>query len=161
MDYKYIEQLIDRYFDGETSIEEEQILRKFFAQEELPEHLLKWKPLFLAEHRLAEAHLDASFDNRILALTGEQHVQARRITMSMRMRPLFKAAAFIAFAIVIGTAVEHAAGTAKSYADETAIVEQDELNADETTPIDIKSAEAVESMTDTVLNIPALKPIAQ
>lgn len=161
MDYKYIEQLIDRYFDGETTLEEEQILRKFFAQEEIPEHLRQWQPLFLAEHKLSEAHLDASFDNRILALTGEQHVQARRISLSMRMRPLFKAAAFIAFAIVFGTAVEHAAGTASTYPDNTAMSEQDELNADETTPIDIKSAEATEGLADTVLAIPTLTPLAQ
>ena len=33
MDYKYIEQLMDRYWECETSLEEEQILRTFFSQE--------------------------------------------------------------------------------------------------------------------------------
>ena len=32
MDYKYIEQLLERYWNCETSAEEEQILRIFFQQ---------------------------------------------------------------------------------------------------------------------------------
>ena len=34
MDYKYIEQLLERYFAAETSLEEEHILRAFFSQKE-------------------------------------------------------------------------------------------------------------------------------
>ena len=32
MDYKYIEQLLERYWACETTLEEEQILRAFFLQ---------------------------------------------------------------------------------------------------------------------------------
>ena len=32
MDYKYIEQLMERYWNAETSLEEESILRSFFSQ---------------------------------------------------------------------------------------------------------------------------------
>ena len=39
MDYKYINQLLDRYWKGETSLEEEEILRAFFSQDELPAEL--------------------------------------------------------------------------------------------------------------------------
>ena len=146
MDYKYIEQLIDRYFEGETTLEEEQILRKFFAQEELPEHLQQWKPLFRAEQEIAVAHLDESFDERILALTGEYHVKAQPIPLRVRLRPLYRVAAFLAFAIVIGTAVEHSATPAADAPREPIAVQgQDELDADETTPLDIRSAELMES----------------
>ena len=50
MDYKYIEQLLDRYFEAETTLKEEQILKAFFEQseEELPESLRQYKPLFAA-----------------------------------------------------------------------------------------------------------------
>ena len=34
MDYKYIEQLLERYWQCQTSVEEERILRDFFGQEE-------------------------------------------------------------------------------------------------------------------------------
>ena len=93
MDFKYIEQLLERYFAAETTLQEEQILREFFAQDEVPVQLQPWKALFAAEKSLAEAHLDDHFDQRMLQLTGEQHVQARRITLGRRLYPLFKAAA--------------------------------------------------------------------
>lgn len=36
MDYKYIEQLLERYWECETSLEEENILRTFFSQDNIP-----------------------------------------------------------------------------------------------------------------------------
>ena len=39
MDYKYINQLLERYWKCETSLEEEEILRTFFSQDELPAEL--------------------------------------------------------------------------------------------------------------------------
>lgn len=148
MDYKYIEQLIDRYFEGETTLEEEQILKKFFAQEELPEHLRKWQALFIAERDLAAARLDESFHERILALTGEYHVKAQPISLHVRLRPLYRVAAFLAFAVVMGTAVEYSTGSRTEPAQEqVAVQEQDELNVDETTPLDIRSAELIPTDT--------------
>ena len=147
MDYKYLEQLIDRYFQGDTSVEEEQILRNFFAQPQVPDHLRQWQPLFKAEQTLASAHLDESFDQRLLALTKEYRVQAKVVPLHTRLRPLFRAAAFIAFAVIIGSALERSAGNSPEQNQESmAVNEQDELNADETTPLDIRSAE----LTDTL-----------
>lgn len=144
MDFKYIEQLLERYFAAETTVQEERLLRDFFSQDEVPAHLQQWQALFLAEKSLAEAHLDEHFDQRLLQLTGEEHVQARRITLAQRLRPLFKAAAFVAFAIVVGTAVENASDyQQKEDTMQTAFHGEDELDADETTVIDIRSANAV------------------
>lgn len=41
-----IEELVNRYFEGETSCQEEQELRRFFSQESIPEHLQLYRPLF-------------------------------------------------------------------------------------------------------------------
>lgn len=41
-----IEELIERYFEGETSAEEEKQLRSFFAAGHVPEHLSAYIPLF-------------------------------------------------------------------------------------------------------------------
>ncbi|MBF1059326.1 MAG: pyruvate ferredoxin oxidoreductase, partial [Prevotellaceae bacterium] len=49
MDYVYIEQLIDRYFEAATTIEEERILRAFFSQRDVPQHLRRYAPIFLME----------------------------------------------------------------------------------------------------------------
>lgn len=44
--YKKIEDLLERFFDGQTSNEEEQELYGFFAGPDVPEHLAPYKPVF-------------------------------------------------------------------------------------------------------------------
>ena len=46
MDYKYIQQLMERYWAAETTLEEEQILRTFFSQKDLPADMQQWQALF-------------------------------------------------------------------------------------------------------------------
>lgn len=41
-----IEELLNRYFEGETSAAEESELRRFFASGDVPAHLSAYKPLF-------------------------------------------------------------------------------------------------------------------
>lgn len=38
--------LVDKYFEGLTSLEEEACLREYFLQEEVPEELALYKPIF-------------------------------------------------------------------------------------------------------------------
>ena len=47
MDSKYIEQLLERYWQCETSLEEEAQLRTFFMEGDVPGHLLRYKDLFV------------------------------------------------------------------------------------------------------------------
>ncbi len=147
MDFKYIEQLLARYFAAETTTQEEHILREFFAQEDLPQQFRMWQPLFQSQKALAEAHLTEDFDKRLLESAGEVHVKAREITMSRRLRPLFKAAACVAFAIVLGTAVEQVSSPDETQGApiQAAHSGEDELDATETTVIDVQSASAVET----------------
>lgn len=46
MELNKIEVLINKYFEGETSIPEEKQLRDFFASDEVPENLLQYKSVF-------------------------------------------------------------------------------------------------------------------
>ena len=124
MDYKYIEQLIDRYFECDTTLEEEQILRTFFSQENVPVSLLQYRELFSA-HTFAKQQesLPADFDSRILAMIGEQsdkdnsreplRVMARRVSISRRLRPLYKAVAMVAVVLAIGQAAQMPYSTAE------------------------------------------------
>lgn len=110
MDYKYIEQLMERYWNGDTSLQEEEILRAFFAADDVPENLLPYKALFgFAEQDKAENVLDDKFDEKILSLINEEEpVKARVITMRQRLAPLFKAAAVVAIFITLGNAIQGA-----------------------------------------------------
>ena len=64
MDYKYIEQLLERYWAAETSLEEESILRTFFSQKDIPAEMEHLRPLFIDE-AVGET-LDDDFDVRQL-----------------------------------------------------------------------------------------------
>lgn len=106
MDYKYIEQLLERYWACETSLEEEQILRSFFHQKEVPAHLLRYKQLFAYQEAEKELKLGEDFDVRILARIEKPVVKARRLTMRSRFMPLFKSAAMITALFVMGTVMQ-------------------------------------------------------
>lgn len=66
MDYKYIECLIERYFDCTTTQEEEQILHNFFRQKEIPAHLESYADLFRAYDYEAQVQLPADFDQKVM-----------------------------------------------------------------------------------------------
>ena len=68
MDYKYIEQLLERYWACETSLQEEQILRTFFQQAEVPAHLMPYKAVFDVQQEQAEPTLREDFDVRMLQM---------------------------------------------------------------------------------------------
>lgn len=110
MDYKYIEQLLERYWECQTSLEEENILRTFFSQEDVPGSLLQYKALFCYEQQQKEAcSLGDDFDERILGLVEQQEpVKARTVTMRQRLMPLFRAAAIVAIILTLGNALQMA-----------------------------------------------------
>lgn len=47
MELAKIEKLLDTYFEGETTLQEEKILQDYFIDENLPTHLMQYKPIFL------------------------------------------------------------------------------------------------------------------
>ena len=119
MDYKYIEQLLECYFNCQTTLQEEQILRSFFAQEDVPVHLLQYADLFQYEAEAKEDVLGEEFDQRMMAQirnneakeSQKQEEKPRTIKrFTHHFAPFFKAAAVVAIALTIGRAAEHAIG---------------------------------------------------
>lgn len=109
MNYQYIEQLLDRYWNCETTLEEEQILRSFFSQADVPSHLKQYAAFFAYEATQKEEKLGEDFDKRILAMTEEkQAVEAKTVKLATRIAPFFKAAAVVAVVLTIGNIAERA-----------------------------------------------------
>ncbi len=108
MDSKYIEQLLERYWQCETSLEDEAELRAFFSGSDVPKHLLRYKDLFVYQQLQQEVHLGEDFDARVLAEVEVPVVKAKRLTLAARFMPLFKAAAVVA---VVLSDVEEVAAT--------------------------------------------------
>lgn len=108
MDYKYINQLLERYWQCETTLEEEQILRSFFSQLNVPRELERYRSLFVYEQTEPKAdRLGDDFDERLMSAIGQpDKVQARRITMKQRLTPLYKAAAAVAIVLTLSNAAQ-------------------------------------------------------
>lgn len=124
MDYKYIEQLLERYWNCDTTLEEEAILRAFFSQGDIPAGLAKYKPLFACEAAsVAEDTLGEDFDERVMAAIDEPVVvKAKSVPFRQRLAPLFKAAAVVAIILTLGNASQMAFNDRESAApDATAL----------------------------------------
>lgn len=114
MDYKYIEQLLESYFACTTTLQEEQILRSFFSQEDVPGHLAQYADLFNYETEAKAETLGEDFDERMMACIEakeEKVTKAHTVKLTTHhIAPFFKAAAVVAMALTIGRAAEHAIG---------------------------------------------------
>ncbi len=108
MDYKYINQLLERYWAGETSLEEEQILRSFFSQPNVPEELKQYRCLFIYEQtEPATDVLGDDFDEQLMSIIERPRpVKARVLTIGQRFAPLFKAAAVVAIILTLSNAAQ-------------------------------------------------------
>ena len=111
MDYKYINQLLDRYWKGETSLEEEEILREFCSQDEWPAELKQYQAL--CSYEMGEAKQEAlgdDFDQKMMAMIEDEYTKepnkAKVVSLKERLKPLFKAAAVVAIVLTLGNAAQ-------------------------------------------------------
>ena len=54
-----LDELIEKYFDGQTTCAEERLIRQAFAQGPVPAHLEVYRPLFIGLDKLSESHAHA------------------------------------------------------------------------------------------------------
>jgi hypothetical protein len=106
MDYKYIEQLLERYWQCETSTQEEQILQVFFSQKNIPENLRPYQSLFIYEQVLGKEKLSADFDAKVFEKIKTPIVKARSLTLVGRFMPMMKAAAMVAMVFTLGSVAQ-------------------------------------------------------
>lgn len=72
MNLHEIERLLEKYFEGETTLSEEEQLREFFTSGEVPESMKNLKRYFTFIEQEKNLTLDdAGFDERIMAHTRE------------------------------------------------------------------------------------------
>ena len=111
MDYKYINQLLDRYWNCETTLEEEEILRTFFSQDDIPAELSSYKSIFAYEQEETKSEaLGEDFDQKMMSLIGNETAdepkKAKVISLTERLKPLFKAVAIVAIFLTLGNAAQ-------------------------------------------------------
>lgn len=81
-DYQYISNLLEKYWEGETSLEEEKQLTDFFdntSNTEIPVEFQAFQPLFTAKSKTVsntnEIGLGKDFDLNILTMIAEENLQ--------------------------------------------------------------------------------------
>lgn len=79
-----VKELISKYWNGETSLEEEVLLRDFFLQEEVPADLAKYKSLFVYQNQQKEIHVSGNFEQKVLAL-----IENDSISVSLQKKRVF------------------------------------------------------------------------
>lgn len=66
MEYRRIHQLLDKYWECATSVEEERELRQFFTAGTIPPELLPYKAWFISHEAESLSPLGHDFDSRVL-----------------------------------------------------------------------------------------------
>ena len=61
-----LDRLIEKYYEGETSIQEEKQLREFFQREDIPDRMVEAKAWFMAMDELSSDNLGEDFDQRLM-----------------------------------------------------------------------------------------------
>lgn len=161
MDYKYIEQLLGRYWNCETSIEEEQILRSFFSQDDIPEELREYAPLFTLQNEEQQVALGNEFDEKMLDLIAEtEEVTAKKKAsvlhlVARQVYPFIKAVAVVAVILTIGNVAEKATMTQEQFPDQPSnadtYVRQENISA-QIKVIDQKKSEVSMAKADSLTN---------
>ncbi len=67
-----IEKILAKYFEGETSLAEERMLREFFLQEDLPAHLKDLREQFMLFEEESNIELPPDFDARLFTEIEKQ-----------------------------------------------------------------------------------------
>lgn len=75
-----IEELLVRYYDGETNEAEEKELKEFFAQADVPAHLLAEKRLFMQLASQPEPETPEGLESKLSGLIDEWDTHERRTT---------------------------------------------------------------------------------
>lgn len=68
MDYQNIKKLLEKYWEGKTSLEEEVLLKKYFTQTEISPKLKQYKPLF--QYLVKEQKIESSLTTKELKPKG-------------------------------------------------------------------------------------------
>jgi uncharacterized protein (DUF2126 family) len=73
--YQHIEYLLDKYWEGETSLDEEKILETFFDSGNIPAEFQAFQSIFQAKNDIHTQNLSADFDGNLLAILENKTIE--------------------------------------------------------------------------------------
>ena len=99
MDYKKVNELLEKYFDGETSLQEETMLSTYFNENEVAADLQQYQPLFQYFKEEQAIQLSDDFENRLA--TALEKLEAQPTEAKIKKMPFISQLRRIAAAAVI------------------------------------------------------------
>jgi len=92
---KNIEQIIEKYYNGETSLEEELQLQEFFQGEDVPDHLKAEQAQFQASKVFSKQESNLSAEDLFAKLPAEKPKQPKQVQMNPWVLRIAAAVVFI------------------------------------------------------------------
>lgn len=89
MDYSTIKKLLDKYWEGETSIAEESQLRDYFNQDEVAASLKEYKPLFVYVKQEQSRAISDDFEAKLkeaIAIEEKVVVEEKNLAKTKSLR---------------------------------------------------------------------------
>ncbi len=77
MDLKQVEIILEKYWEGNSSLEEERLIKDFYTYGEVPEHLEIYRDVFLMPEIAVNPNLDKEFDKEIIEKINSTPTQNR------------------------------------------------------------------------------------
>lgn len=100
-EYKYIEDLIEKFYNGETSLEEDKQLHVFFQGEDIPDHLKSYQDQFLIQTTVSGMKSNLSDDDLFAKLDQQESVETKVVEMkAYSFSWFYKVAAAVALIMV-------------------------------------------------------------
>ena len=104
MEINKIEELLATYYEGQTSLEEEETLRRYFSGSEIPEHLQPDKDLFLGmANEKSQAVLGPEFELDILKAIQDSEIKEKDSRKSISRQLYWISGVAASFILLIAT----------------------------------------------------------
>lgn len=97
---------MERYWRGDTSLEEEKRLREWFVQGNVPKHLSCYRDWFTYVSAQQAERLPEDFEACVWAAVDRPAVKASGLSLRARFLPLLRAVAVVAFMVVLGNVLQ-------------------------------------------------------
>lgn len=86
-DLQYIKGLIDAFYEGTTSLEEEKALREYFLEERIPKELEPDRKIFLELYSREEENTPVSLEQKLNSLIDQLEAGEKKRIVSINSKP--------------------------------------------------------------------------
>lgn len=81
-----IEKLLEEFYEGRTTEEQEEMLKEYFQTQNVPECLLTDKKLFLSFHEMGGTEVPAGLENKLIRLIDEKAAEEKKFMIENKTR---------------------------------------------------------------------------